>query len=59
MAYAALDYWHNGLAVPEDGTLPVDGTLLSTLPYSCRRLDHARMWTALLTNFPVLELRRS
>jgi hypothetical protein len=28
MAYAALDYWHNGLAVPDSAALPADGSLL-------------------------------
>lgn len=28
MAYAALDYWHNGLAVPDSDALPADGSLL-------------------------------
>jgi hypothetical protein len=29
MAFASLDYWHNGLAVPDSSTLPVDGTLVA------------------------------
>ena len=29
MAYAALDYWHHGLAVPDSTNLPADGTLLA------------------------------
>ena len=33
MAFAALDYWHHHLAVPEDSSLPLDGTLVSTYIY--------------------------
>lgn len=33
MAFAALDYWHHHLAIPEDSSLPVDGTLVSTYTY--------------------------
>jgi hypothetical protein len=33
MAFAALDYWHHHLAIPEDSSLPVDGTLVSTYIY--------------------------
>lgn len=33
MAFTALDYWHNHLAVPEESSLPVDGTLVSTYIY--------------------------
>ena len=28
MTFSALDYWHNHLAIPENGALPADGTLL-------------------------------
>lgn len=33
MAFAALDYWHHHLAVPEDSSLPSDGTLVSKYIY--------------------------
>ncbi len=33
MAFAALDYWHHRLAIPEDSSLPVDETLVSTYIY--------------------------
>jgi hypothetical protein len=33
MAYASLDYWSNGLAVPESSNLPEDGTLLGDYIY--------------------------
>jgi hypothetical protein len=36
MAYASLDYYHAGLAVPESAELPPDGTALADLVY--RRL---------------------
>ena len=34
MAAAALDYWHNGLGLPEDSSLPVDGSLLGDYIYA-------------------------
>jgi hypothetical protein len=37
MAFAALDYWYNRLPIPQDSSLPVDGTPLST--YISKRLD--------------------
>lgn len=33
MAAAALDYWHHGLAVPQDPNLPADGSLLADYIY--------------------------
>ena len=33
MAFAALDYWHNQLAIPSDSSLPADGTLVGTYIY--------------------------
>lgn len=33
MAFAALDYWHHHLAIPEDSSLPAEGTLVSTYIY--------------------------
>ena len=33
MAFAALDYWHHHLAVPENSSLPIDGTLVSAYIY--------------------------
>jgi len=37
MAFAALDYWYNRLPIPQNSSLPVDGTPLST--YISKRLD--------------------
>jgi hypothetical protein len=37
MAFASLDYWYNRLPLPQDASLPVDGTSLST--YISKRLD--------------------
>src|SRR5688572_19465145 len=37
MAFAALDYWYNHLPIPQNSSLPVDGTSLST--YISKRLD--------------------
>jgi hypothetical protein len=37
MAFAALDYWYNRFPMPQDSSLPVDGTPLST--YISKRLD--------------------
>jgi hypothetical protein len=34
MASAALDYWHNGLAIPDDGGLPADGSVLGDYIYA-------------------------
>jgi hypothetical protein len=34
MASAALDYWHNGLATPEDSSLPADGSVLGDYIYA-------------------------
>lgn len=34
MAAAAMDYWHARLAVPSDGSLPQDGTVLADYVYS-------------------------
>jgi hypothetical protein len=34
MAAAALDYWHNGLAIPDDGALPTDGSVLGDYIYA-------------------------
>jgi hypothetical protein len=33
MAFASLDYWHHQLAVPEEPSLPTDGTLVGTYLY--------------------------
>jgi hypothetical protein len=38
MAFAALDYWHHGLAVPDAAGLPADGSLLGDYIYA-RLLD--------------------
>jgi hypothetical protein len=34
MASAALDYWYNGLASPDDGSLPADGSVLGDYIYA-------------------------
>jgi hypothetical protein len=34
MASAALDYWHNGLAIPDDASLPADGSLVGDYIYN-------------------------
>jgi hypothetical protein len=34
MASAALDYWHHGLAVPPESSLPADGSLLGDYIYA-------------------------
>jgi hypothetical protein len=41
MAFAALDYWHHGLAVPDAAGLPADGSLLGDYIYA-RLLDSMR-----------------
>ncbi|ATQ75889.1 hypothetical protein CR152_16145 [Massilia violaceinigra] len=34
MAFAALDYWHNNLPIPQDTSLPADGTPLGDYIYN-------------------------
>lgn len=34
MAAASLDYWHNGLAIPDNGALPTDGSVLGDYLYA-------------------------
>jgi hypothetical protein len=33
MAFASLDYWYHQLAIPQDSSLPTDGTLVGTYLY--------------------------